>query len=330
MSGDAGVKIDIDRELAKVTMDQSAYSEKLKREMELHKAACLNTTHFIGPWFDDMIRLFKGITLVGGVAKSGKTTTSANIVYGFLRDTQKNAMILQVEEPAAIYLGKLSCYMEGQNPDDWVYRKLPEEALAAVDRRIDELSKRVKVFNSADDNVNKLERVLDFLRMAEHADVGLFVLDYLQAIDQTDQKDKQVDGGGISRALLRELSTFASTSTIPIVVLAQLKPASGDRTKDVSPKNRVEMDTQAVNKVNTFIEIVVDKHHKVDIFRRHETRNPVGPKSAVYCRWTNGLFAPMSEEEVLAYKRRLKAEKEQSKEMTAEEIEEFLAGAGKP
>ena len=93
-------------------------NERLKQyatDKELRLRARQSSVPFISAEFNGLFKLSQGLVLVGGVSGQGKSTTAANIVAGFLAnsDDKKKAIVITNEETSEAVINRVACIQLG-------------------------------------------------------------------------------------------------------------------------------------------------------------------------------------------------------------------------
>lgn len=254
-----------------------------------------NSTSFIGPWFDDTIRLMSGLTVVGGLTGTGKTTASSNILAYLFEHTDKTAWVITVETDAYKYLGRVACCVLSEDYHAYNNGTMSLERRDKVRAKAEAIRKRFKIIDKSVANVSNADEVKGILEAADKAEVGCVAIDYYQIINESDNRILKSEGGGILKDFGLFLKEFCARSKVPVVLFSQLKPTTAAN-RDF--KTRTEGDTHISNHADTTVEVVADKKHKITTFRFHKIRNPIEHEHDIICKWNRGKLEQPSVQEL--------------------------------
>lgn len=266
-----------------ITMDQ-------KRR----KDAINNQISFISNKFDPYFKLGMGLILVAANTGGGKSTTAANILAHFIdTDTHgdKKALVITNEETSEDVFSRVSCLMLQKSWSDLRKGLLSDSDNALIERMNNQMLDRIIVIpqNWEGYNMSRLEDVVEVLEEVKRKEknLALVLIDYLQAINDS---SKISNSWEISKKLGSYLKSYGSETRVPVIIFAQLKPAS----ESLNFSDRIQNDKTFANHASTVIEIRSDLVAQTTEFIFHKDRWGDFQGKSLKLQFHQGAFRPMA------------------------------------
>lgn len=239
--------------------EQPTEEENIKtlvQEEERWEKSLRNRVPFISRDLNPRFMLIPGITLVGGVTKSGKSTVLANLVPAILDHFQdKKIFIITNEDNLDLVATRIACVTCGVSLRKYRFEQssLPEEVIAKVKFTKRALASRLIVASMPQHDTSCMEVVQELLEEAKTGPYAAIMLDYYQIVN-TSRRDRRKNYVDIAKVFGGWLKGYAADLTIPMILFAQLKPAV-DR-QETPFSQRVQSDNHIANHVHVGLEIV--------------------------------------------------------------------------
>jgi replicative DNA helicase len=241
------------------------------------------------------LRLPAGFTLVGATSGSSKTTTSANIVAGALRETQKRVAVILNEEIAVDFWDRVASILAGVS--FFEHRQNPNPAVEEVLN--DVVLPRVLIYDGSTSphNTATLEDVQDILELVEkhRADFSLVLLDYLQNITHSLERPEW-QPWHISKNLGQTLKEYGRFIEMPVVVAAQLNPTShqnkANSGEGADIRGRFQNDKHLFNHADTVIESRPNVAEKIGYYIVQKDRFGMMTGQTIRLHWRDGTLIP--------------------------------------
>lgn len=243
------------------------YDESVAARME----AIANGFPFIEPDFYKDFTLTSGLTVIGAMSGTCKTTTAANLLMGFIKyaSSDKVAKVVLNEEQAETMLNRIACGLINLPFIDFYKAKLTKVENLRVKEKAIEIMPRVDIVgNSGTCNGTILEDVQAAMNHAAiTSNTGLVMLDYYQNVIHADVVEDQFKVLKILGAYLKDYSQ--QMKKLPVVVFVQLRGATKS---DFLFQSRVEGDRTFYNHAQTAIEVIPDRETNVTTFKFQKDR----------------------------------------------------------
>lgn len=241
---------------------------RYRHESEVRKQAIKNKVPFLAPVFDGVFSLTRGLVLVGAKSGHAKSTTAANIVAHFLESVPEgDAIVISNEEASEAVLNRISCAMLRKSFVRFHKGEMPDRDQRAVEDLVPSIAERIEVIDDGAWNMTVLEDVISVLEYAAKKDVRMVVVDYLQTVN-TSSSHPEYEAVRISKMLGFYLKEYGRKVSVPVIVFAQLKPAS--ESPDISA--RFQNDKTIYNHAFAVIEIMPDFENRTTNFVIHKDR----------------------------------------------------------
>jgi hypothetical protein len=228
-----------------------------------------NRVPLISPKVNGKFMLMPGITLIGGVTKSGKSTILANLVPAILNHFQdKKIFIISNEDDMNRISSRIACCVLGVPIRKFMNdpSSLPPETVAQVKQLKRSVASRIVVASMPHYDTSNMETVQGLLEEvkadAKAGKYSAILLDYYQIVANS-KKFQNVEYVGIAKKFGGWLKGWAADIPIPMILFAQLKPTA-DR-EDMPFSQRVQGDTHIANHVHAGLEIVRETDDRGDI-----------------------------------------------------------------
>lgn len=270
-------------------------SEKDRRtqymsDAAIRRKAINDAVPFINPEACPNYYLAQGLILIGALSGRSKTTTGSNIVAGYLKHSNKRAVVISNEDLSADVVDRVSCILSGHNFFDYRRNKLSRGACDEIGKAQDECFQRLDVI-AGDPRYDMtcrehVEAALEYA--AEADDVGLILLDYYQTVTRS-LEDPEKTSVQVLKDLGHFLLGYGRRATVPVVALAQLHPESERITEF---QDRPQNDRTIFNHAFSAIEVVPDFDTGVTTFKIHKDRIFQQTGKEFCMRYENGIYVP--------------------------------------
>lgn len=210
---------------------------------------------FISPLMNAHFMLIPGITLIGGVTKSGKSTVLANLVPPILDHFQdKKVFIITNEDNLDLVATRIACCVCSVPLREYRFEqfKLTAEQVAMVKQAKRAVATRIIVASMPHYDTSNMEVVQELLEEAKSENYSAILLDYYQIVANS-KRHQAIEYVGIMKKFGTWLKGYAADLTIPMVVFAQLKPMADGQ--DTPFSQRVQADQTIANHVHVALEI---------------------------------------------------------------------------
>lgn len=251
-------------ELGKVEITSSPSTEEnvvaLDVEEATWEANLLNRVPLITPQLNGSFMLIPGITMIGGVTKSGKSTVLANLVPAILDHfPSKKIFIITNEDNLDLVATRVACANCGVDVRTFRFKRetLPADVVSRVKMVKRAVASRIVVASMPHFDTSNKETVESLLIEAkEKAAAGEYsaiLLDYYQIVANS-TTFKNIEYVGIMKKFGTFLKGYGADLTVPFVMFAQLKPMA--EKQDTPYQSRVQADQTIANHVHVGLEIV--------------------------------------------------------------------------
>jgi hypothetical protein len=250
--------------------------------------------------FDRVVPFFrKNIILIGAVSGEGKSTTVANIAYFLM--TQKNPrtgkpakiLILSNEEKTEDIYNRITCLGTG-----WKYSnhdQLTPEQVERFNKAIPALASRITVINQnhngsqgATTSIEGIGEIFDNL-IAKQDHYDAILIDYYQNVCIS-KKNPHLSEFEVQARLTRMLDSYKNVYPAPIVMLAQLNPAS-DENENYFPA-KLQGRKLIINVSTCILEMIVNKKERVTKWKVWKSRFNDCVGEEIETGFENGRFVP--------------------------------------
>lgn len=212
---------------------------------------------FIDPDLSAMVPFTReNLYLLCATSGTGKSTTAANISYPLWKQNKK-VLIISNEESGCDVLYRIACLELGYNFNDYKKNRMPNARVREVALKFKEIAGYVKVLDVAWKNglTSTPEGVKLILEAAKERDFSCVLIDYWQNIKRSTSGD-QSGHYNILDDLRIYLGQYIKSSHIPIVLFAQIYPATGKRSPTL--EDRIKMGKTVYETATVAIEIITD------------------------------------------------------------------------
>jgi hypothetical protein len=248
---------------------------------------------FVSKFFLPDFYLGQGLTIVGAESGRAKSTTCANILHGYLQSVRdRPALVLANEEAADAVYDRSACIaLKSSYTEFFRGSASPGEERRVVDYVENQIIPRVEVIEDGAYDMSYLEDVQSVLETAATSNVGLVLIDYLQAITQS-RKQPDLEAFQISKLFGHYLKDYGKRNGFPVVCFVQLHPESVGPTM----ASRIQNDKTIFNHAFTAIEIKPDFETLTTVFKVHKDRFFGHTGAEVTCAFKGGRYVFNGEE----------------------------------
>jgi len=250
-----------------ITYQRKSIADRERQVLEdrvLREKALASAVPFLCAPFDGVCKLTMGLTLMGSETGKGKSTVVANIIYYFLKHSDKNVMVVSNEESSEDLLSRVSCLIKNVSWKAYRFNEIGKDERQEIEKEIKILINRVEINPPYDPktNTSKLEDVIGVFECIKGYDseFGLIIMDYLQNVSESE--DTNVESYKVSKELGKYLKEYGARVPIPVVVMCQLRPNS----KNEYFNTRIQNDRTIANHASLGIEIEPDFETKITNF----------------------------------------------------------------
>jgi len=241
---------------------------------------------FISKAFLPGFFLCQGLVVVGAESGRAKSTTCANVLTGFLRSSDKRALVISNEEATDAVFERVACGLLEINYTEFFRGSLGRETENRVRDCVEnEIIPRVEVVEDERYDMSYLEDVQSVLESAAINKVGLVLIDYLQVITQS-RTNPNWEAYQVSKALGLYLKDYGRGNSIPVVCFAQLH----DQSKGPTMAARVQNDKTFYNHGFACIEVIPDFETLRTKFKVHKDRFFGHTGKEVECDFVGGRY----------------------------------------
>lgn len=285
-------------------LNSEEYGKKLSlRSNEFIEAAQEKMT-FIMPTeeFDLTVPFYKkNLIGIGAVSGEGKSTCSANIALGVLRQRKKVLVISNEENAEDVYnrviaLGKGWHYgnhdkISPEQKDEYA-KLIPvyvKNGLTVIDQNSFEGIERL---TTSIEGLRALSRkLINDANTGNHFDVVIF--DYYQPYGHSIENPGK-DGWKNLEEATEILEVLRKSYPAPIVVMFQLKPGSEESGKIW--KERIEGSKSISNRLTCCFEIKAKKSESTTEWILHKSRYNAFPSGSFQTGWDRGMYVQLTEQ----------------------------------
>lgn len=254
---------------------------KADAERDLYETA---KQPFIRPDFTLDFWLSQGLTLVGAKSGHSKSTTSSNIIAGFLKhkpDTQ--VLVISNEETTDAILNRVACIQLRKNYMEYFHKSMREEERQKVKERAVALTDRVVMASAAGWEMDTLEDVQAVLESCNGTNIQLVVLDYYQNVNKS-RDNPAWESFQVLKRFGSFLKDYGRKSSVPVVVFVQLREEGADF------KDRIENDKTILNHAWNAVEIKPNFETKITTFKIHKQRFGHSQFNEVAMKYVHGRY----------------------------------------
>lgn len=285
-------------EVAKSMMTKRKYvpptiddvKQKYVTNLVLRDRALASTVPFIDPGVGSEFKLSQGLILVGGVTGQGKSTTSANLIAGFLNaEPKKKVLVITNEENTAAVYDRVACVLLKFNFKSYYAGKLSKSQTEEVRDLSRSLMNQITVEEgSIKYDMTCLEDVEAALVHASEGGYGLACLDYLQTVCHSSE-DPNLEPVQVSKRLGFFLKDYSRKVEIPVIVFVQLKP------QDAAPDfaSRIMNDKTIMTHAFMAVEVVPEFDTQQSRFVFHKDRFGEAQGKEIVMEYVGGRFQPI-------------------------------------
>lgn len=228
--------------------------ETYNKSVEENRRVQQTAFPFIHPKFHPDFRLMKGLVVVGALTGQSKSTTNANVLFGFLRDVKdKKAICITNEEPMEGVYNRLACIALGVSYGRYQTGLLKPKTMQEVEVAARTFIDRIEVVCSGDWQMTYMEdvkAVCDYAS-ANPEEVGLVTLDYFQTVVAS-RLNRTESPYQVFKKLGLYFKEYGTRAAPPIVTFVQIRASKDDSLF----KERIEGDRELLNHAFAAIEVV--------------------------------------------------------------------------
>lgn len=269
--------------------------ETYNKSVEENKRLQQTAFPFIHPNFHPEFRLMKGLVVVGALTGQSKSTTNANVIWGFLRDVPtKKAICITNEEPMEGVYNRLGCLAVGVSYGRYQTGLLKPRTMEAVEIAARQFMDRVEVVCAGDWNMTYMEDVKAVCDYASDAinDVGMVTLDYFQTVVSS-RLNRIETPYQVFKKLGLYFKEYGTRSAPPIVAFVQIRAG-----KDVLFKERIEGDRELLNHAFAALEVIPNFKELTTKFIVRKSRYGLPPEGTeIEAEFKDGALVFKDEEE---------------------------------
>lgn len=279
-----------------LSVHNTQYYEQIAKDSKEHLTSIRHSGVFLDDAFRDSVSFFgKNLILVMATTGDGKTTLSANLGHGALRQGQRVLMITNEENVQDMY-NRVTCFFRG-----WTYnnhKDFTDDQINHFSEMIIKLSKKMTVvddnYNGATGVTTTLEGVQAILEstLKPGNEFDVIIVDYYQNITRSN-KMPQLDQYTVQDMFSKWLKQFIKRSPAPVVVLAQRKPRLKEQ-RDY--KEALEGRKSIANDATIVIEIQAERDLYRTAFTIRKTRFPDSLNKTIYMGFERGRYVSYNEE----------------------------------
>ena len=211
------------------------YLGSLINDMEKDLSLLQKATHFISDELNEVAPLIPGqITMIGAISGTGKSTIAAAIAHSHYKSNKK-VLIISNEEKAVRVYSRIACAELDKSFNHFQLGRYNHHEKLEIYREIRKIINYVKI---VDDPIisTTVESVVKTLYEAANYDIA--IIDFLNRIS----KSTEMVGATTTDVLYHFknlLTDYTQHSTMPVVVMAQLKDLSyTEKERDI--ENRIK------------------------------------------------------------------------------------------
>ncbi len=247
---------------------------------------------FISKSFLPDLWIGQGLIIVGAESGRAKSTTSANILAGFLASSDKTAYILSNEEAADAVYERIACVVCKVNYLDMYRNKVDAKARYKVKECLyDYVLPRVELVIDGNFDMRVLEDVISVLEAAAQNGAGLAMLDFFQNVNSS-REFPTLEKYQVLKKLGDYMSVYGRKNKLPVVALAQLHEQA--TSKEMGP--RIKNDKEFFEKGFLCVEVIPDFKTVTTKFKVHKDRFFGHTTAEVECDFVGGRYVFLGDE----------------------------------
>lgn len=227
----------------------------LEEEERRWEESLPNRVPLVTPYLNGRFMLTPGLTMIGGVTKSGKSTVLANLIPAILdAKPDKKVFIITNEDNLDLVTTRIACCALGVSLREYRFErhKMTPEAIELIKQTKRAVATRIVVASMPRYDTSCMEVVQELLEEAKNNNYSAIFLDYYQIVANS-KNFKGIEYVGILKKFGTWLKGYGADLKIPTVIFAQLKPMS--EKQDLHVSQRVQADQTIVNHVHVALEI---------------------------------------------------------------------------
>lgn len=229
---------------------------------------------------------------------SGKSTVAANISYPLWKQGKKT-LVISNEESEQDVIFRIACIELGLSFNDYKKGDMPMEQQVKCLKLFPEITKYVKVLDVTykDGVTTKIEGVKQALEsVKKQADYSCVMIDYFQLVKYSLKDTKKTAYENLND-LRVWIGQYIKSSTMPVVLFAQLYSQSKRQSKGADIDNRIKDCSAIVEPATVIIEVIPNYDNATSEFIIHKDRfGRAGQK--VVCGFEKGRYIKLSPEEL--------------------------------
>lgn len=251
------------------------------------------------PAFNHISPMFAGnLIMIGAVSGRGKSTITANVIYG-MAIQGKRALVLSNEETAALVYQRVACLHLGL--DITKKSEFTEDQIKAIEINSKKFAKRITVI---DDNKSGLSGVTTSIEGITHVFDKLLespvkydaiVLDYWQGVSAS-KKMPGAKAWEVQQRLSDYLDQFKNKYPAPILIMSQMHPE--DKNTDKGFEERIKGSKAIYVRSTIAFEVKANFPLRMSEWVIHKSRYfPIPPADgSLKVGWERGKFVPYTAE----------------------------------
>ena len=286
-----------------VTLDEidsfgdDASIEVMYKDIAAYRNMLMQKITFVNDELTAMVPFTReNLYLLCATSGTGKSTTAANISYPLWKQ-QKKVLIITNEEAQHDVLYRIACLDLGYSFNKFKKNEMPKVQIKEVMKLFREIAKYVKVadVNYKNGMTSSVEGVKNLLNAVKDADYSCVLIDYWQNIKRTINGDAAGNHYNILDDLRIFLGQYIKSSSVPVVMFAQIYPAAGKRSTEL--EDRIKMGKTIFETATVAIEIITDFASQTTKFIVRKDRFGFQGKF-LNNHFNNGRYNAVSEEEL--------------------------------
>lgn len=285
---------------------------------------------FITPELSSLVPFHaQQLILVGAKTGEGKTTASANIMYGLYKENKK-VLILSNEELTIDIYTRVACLELGLNINN--RKQFTATQHQQVRYLIRKIGVYIRVIDSNFNNNTELTSSIEgmktlFKKVKENPIWDAIIVDYYQKVSKSKYRNDQ------THSILQEFTTLLDLTRkeckCPIVVMCQLHPT---KKEDVGFEGRIKLGKSIVVSSTFILEMESNKETNQTIWVCQKGRwGGVGQR--ISTKWVNGKYIsidkPIIKEELKTEIKERKSERDAEFDEICAEMEIYNLEGGK-
>lgn len=244
-------------------LEQYRAARGIRRTIRQNRVPFISKSFLPGLW------LSQGLILVGAKSGRAKSTTSSNVLAGFLRSVpDRTAIVISNEEATDAVYERTACILLEMNYTDMAKGQFSTSQERCVEECVaDFIIPRVEVVDDGKFNMSYIDDVQSVLETASSDKVGLVLIDYLQCITQS-RADPSLEAFQISKKLGFYFKEYGKQNGVPVVCFVQL----GDGAAGSDFASRVQNDKTIFNHSFLAVELEPNFETLTTSFKIHKDR----------------------------------------------------------